>query len=160
MILDVSKIVKNHHVISTNLLEKSAKLQVTLRGQQVLNHQTAGREYYLSVLPLDQFLAQREGDVRFSRARIAENEHILVAIDELSLQQKPDLLLAAIGGNRFKSRVDRLFSMNNLDSRKSRSTRFERRASSCALGHVARASNARNCGTRDEPVVPPIRTRP
>jgi hypothetical protein len=30
--------------------------------------------------------------VRFSRTRIAENEHILVAIDELSLQQKPDLL--------------------------------------------------------------------
>ena len=49
------------------------------------DHQTAGREYHPPSCP-DQFLAKRVGDVCFSRSWIAENEHILAAIIELSLQ--------------------------------------------------------------------------
>src|SRR5208337_2157697 len=98
-VLDISNIVENHHVILRNLFEKTAKLQVTLRGQEVLNHQTAGREHHLPSRA-DQFLANRARDMRFPRAGVPENEHILMSLYEASFQQGPDLL------SRFKSRVD------------------------------------------------------
>src|SRR5208337_2347519 len=76
---------------SSRDFEKSAKLQVTLRGQEVLNHQTAGREHHLPSRA-DQFLANRTRDMRFPRAGVPENEHILMSLYEASFQQGPDLL--------------------------------------------------------------------
>ena len=90
-VLDISNIVKNHYLISRNLLEKTAKLQIALRGQEILNHQTAAREHH-PPSRADHFLANRARDVRFPRAWISEDEHILTSINEVSFQQGPDLL--------------------------------------------------------------------
>src|SRR3954469_4032141 len=69
-VLDISNIVKNHYLISRNLLEKTAQLQITLGGQEILNYQTATCEHH-PPSRADHFLAQRARDMRFPSAWIS-----------------------------------------------------------------------------------------
>ena len=63
----------------------------TLRGQQLLDQQPAGPEQHLPPRP-HQFLPHRAQQMRLSRSRRPEYEHILPPPHERPLQQAPRLL--------------------------------------------------------------------
>jgi len=90
-LLHIAQVIHNQHLVSRQAFQHSAQLQIALGCQQLLHQQSALGKQHPPACPY-QFLAQRTQQVRLARARLAEHQHILMLINEQSLQQRPGLL--------------------------------------------------------------------
>ncbi len=84
--LDVAEIVEDDHVVRVEGAQRAGQREIAARGQQHLDELVRGREHHADA-GVDERVAERAGDMALADAGLAEQQHVLRALDEAAARQ-------------------------------------------------------------------------